>query len=532
MSKDIEEGQFNPEEPHSNLPLVNPENWKTPRPLGASLSIPEFPVDSLPNWLGNFVGMLAEEIQVPVDLAGMAALSVLSTCCQGKAKVQLWGKFVEPLNLYTLSVARSGSGKSVIFRRMVAPLDAVERRALADYKKVESEYGPELQQLTKTLESSQRSLAQTKDQEKRKETEAAIQKIQKRIAELEAVLLPPQRLIADEVTPEMLTQMMAENEGRMAVLSPEGDFFDILAGRYSSGVTPNLGTVLKAHSCDPIRVDRVKRGSDVIPEPALTLGISTQPIVLAGLAANKSFAGRGLLARLLYTCPPDLLGFRDTDQPATVPDEVEEQYHREIEALLFATPENDPPALLPLMEEAQDAFLDLRAQLEDALRPGGELGHMADWGGKLVGTVARLAGLLHLAHHPSAGVPWGEPISRETAAKAVDIAIYLEAHAKLAFSAMTEPLVVTHAKILQAVLKTHITTKGKGYKVTSTELLNYGRAYQVGEVELEAAVTLLNDYGYIAKESRTYPPEVEKEKGTWGADPDSYYWITPRIVES
>jgi replicative DNA helicase len=44
--------------------------------------------------------------------------------------------------------------------------------------------------------------------------------------------------------------------GRIALLSPEGDVFDQMAGRYNQQVGPNLGVYLKGHAGDLLKVDR------------------------------------------------------------------------------------------------------------------------------------------------------------------------------------------------------------------------------------------------------------------------------------
>src|SRR5207253_6873621 len=84
--------------------------------------------------------------------------------------------------------------------------------------------------------------------------------------ELEAIrVLAPPRLLADDCSPEKLAGLMRDNAGRIAVISPEGDLFDLMAGRYSASGAPNLGVCLKAHAGDSIRVDRVHRASEYIP---------------------------------------------------------------------------------------------------------------------------------------------------------------------------------------------------------------------------------------------------------------------------
>jgi hypothetical protein len=108
------------------------------------------------------------------------------------------------------------------------------------------------------------------------------------------------RLIADDITVEAAASLLAEQNGRLAVLSAEGGIFATLAGRYSSG-QPNLEVFLKGHAGDLLRVDRKGRPAEHIPQPALTLGLAVQPEVLRDIARMPGFRGRGLLARILYS---------------------------------------------------------------------------------------------------------------------------------------------------------------------------------------------------------------------------------------
>src|SRR5262249_43104074 len=116
-----------------------------------------------------------------------------------------------------------------------------------------------------------------------------------------------------------LTSLMHDQGGRIAVLSPEGDVFDLMSGRYSANGTPNLGVYLKGHAGDAIRVDRIGRPSEVVPAPALTLGLAVQESVLQGLAARPGFRGLGMLGGFLSALPPTLLGSGDTDPPSVQP---------------------------------------------------------------------------------------------------------------------------------------------------------------------------------------------------------------------
>ena len=67
----------------------------------------------------------------------------------------------------------------------------------------------------------------------------------------------PRLLASGDVTPEKLVGLLAEQGGRIALMSPEGEAFGLMAGLY--GNAPNFEVFLKAHSGDTIRVDRVGR---------------------------------------------------------------------------------------------------------------------------------------------------------------------------------------------------------------------------------------------------------------------------------
>ncbi len=170
---------------------------------------------------------------------------------------------------------------------------------------------------------------------------------------------------------------------------------------------------LKAHSGDPLRVDRKGRPPEHIPRPALTLGLMIQPAVLGAIAANHQFRGRGFLARILYARPVSKVGHRKT--PATPVDlEVERTYGATVSDLARGMRGwVGDPAVLTLTEGAQQEIQRIEAAVEPTLAGDGELASLADWGAKYVGAVARIAGILHLAEHGADRGP-PEPVSAQT----------------------------------------------------------------------------------------------------------------------
>ena len=82
---------------------------------------------------------------------------------------------------------------------------------------------------------------------------------------------------------------MADGGGKAAIVSAEGGIFDMLSGIYSKNV--NIDVMLKGHSGDSIRVDRIGRNSESIMNPALTVLLTVQPNVLSGMMQNGTFRG-------------------------------------------------------------------------------------------------------------------------------------------------------------------------------------------------------------------------------------------------
>jgi replicative DNA helicase len=149
----------------------------------------------------------------------------------------------------------------------------------------------------------------------------------------DAIDVPPiPQLVADDITPEAAASLLAEQGGRLAIISAEGGIFDIVAGRYNNDKA-NMDLWLKGHSGDPLRVDRQGRETGVdVAAAALTMGLMIQPQVLSNIVTNREF--RGLLARCLYAWPVSMVGRRR--KGASVPPEVAETYTSTMLALVKA----------------------------------------------------------------------------------------------------------------------------------------------------------------------------------------------------
>jgi replicative DNA helicase len=279
--------------------------WSTPVPLGQSRHLPVFPAELLPAWVADMVFAVSEFTQTPLDLAGCIALAALSTAAGGRAEVEVRGSWREPTNLYTVVALPPGSRKSAVFAAITGPLLGAER-ALVERTKpaiVEAELAARVAGKTaeRTANAAANADASARDSLLADAMAAAMN--------AEAVTIPVlPRLVADDVTSEQAGSLLAEQGGRLAVLSSEGGIFATIAGRYSG--TPNLEVFLKGHAGDMLRVDRRSRDSEHVDKPALTLGLAVQPEVLRDIANMPGFRGKGLLARILFAVPENTVGRR------------------------------------------------------------------------------------------------------------------------------------------------------------------------------------------------------------------------------
>lgn len=406
-----------------------PEEW--PEPVAfTGHSVPLLNLQALPPVLRDFCRELAEEKQVPPELVLSNVLAVLATAAQGRYIVKVRDGFTEPLNLYVLAPLDPANRKSAVVESCTAPLREWEAWIAEKMAPAVREAQSQRQTLEKFIEKK-RSLAASK------KTLAEVQEAQREILELEEQLpevpvIP--RLLADNCTPEALAVLMAQTGGCISIITAEGGIFDILSGLYSKGVA-NLDLFLKCYSGDGFRVDRRNSLPVILDSPHLTLGICPQPITLAERSAARIFRGRGLDGRFIYFMPESLLGKRKIE-PAPMSPGTRARFHDKVRSLLPTTWGSDMPGpiTLELSDDAYRLWKRFALEVEKGLAPGGEFEGMTDWGGKLAGTVARIAALFHLVSHDR---PEALKITLETMQRATCLGGFLAKHAQAAYGLMS-----------------------------------------------------------------------------------------------
>lgn len=195
---------------------------------------------------------------------------------------------------------------------------------------------------------------------------------------------------AQDITPEAFVSKMAQNKGRIAILSDEGEFISISAGKYSGNGKESVESVLKAYYGSPIIIDRINRGNTYIESAQAVVGLMIQPDVWNECANNRAFRRKGFLGRFLYCEPIPNVGARDYSEQPPTPG-LEERWDQTVRKL-----SEMPGGNVELSPDARDVFLSYCQFLEHSQKPGGWLWGIRDWASKLGGTVARVAALYSL----------------------------------------------------------------------------------------------------------------------------------------
>ena len=391
--------------------------------------MPPMPLDGVPGVVRDHVEAIAAGHQLPVDLALLCCLGALATCCQGLAYMQMGPGWTEELSLFTMAVLPSAERKSAAIREAVAPIEHYER----DWAERVAEQVHGDREIHKALQMRVDEAVKAVAKAQGADEHVARADLRDALSDLaEHVPMVTPRLLADDVTPEQLSRVLADH-GRLGIISAEGGIIETLAGRYNKGVA-NLDAALKAYGGETIRIDR--RGSDPVHviRPLLTLSLAVQPDVIEQAAGNRALMGRGMIPRFLISVPQSLAGTRSMDSHG-VPPGVEAAWARALYTLIahaeaggFVTLATLRPSdAISLDTDAEKVMRHFREQIEQGLAPGdGRYSSIGAFAGKAAGLAGRIAGVLYLAEHGPSGI--GGKVGKEITYAATAIVEHHLAH--------------------------------------------------------------------------------------------------------
>ena len=456
-------------------------NWDTPIPIDAAPDVPHFPIDALPGHIGNYVHALAEETQVPVDAVASVVLGTMAACVAGKAVISPRGNWEEPLCLYTVTAMDPGSRKSAVFKLATKPLKDVE---------------VELQQAMAPVIASAIDLKEFKESaaKRAKNGKNADEYLQLAQAAREVEVPAEPRLLVDDITPEKLADPAIDQGGRMAVASAEGGIFETFAGRYSNGI-PNVDVMKKGHAGDSHSVDRMNGQSKSIDSLVITFILAVQPSVLRMFGNGALGKSTGQLERWMYSIPRSFVGYRNL-KSAAVPAAVAEAYRATISSVAHKFARRDDVLRLTMTPDATEAFEAMEEGIEVELRDTGIFGdpRAKGWGSKLLGAIARMAGILHLILERE-----GTAVDRDLILAAGKMGDYFTEHALAVFKIMAAEEDKHGAEDVIKILKE------KDLRTFKTrDLMRASRAKFPNAESTKSPIAILLEHGWIAEGEGCY----------------------------
>lgn len=398
--------------------------------------LPGFPLDCLPDELGQFVKQLAACKQAQVDAAAVSLLSMFSMAEGGRFMVDPGVKAVyqKGINLFTMTVMESGTGKSEIMNVLKKPVEAFQR----DFNK---EYKPKID-----MDTNWQAVLRDRVEKIKKQCvngKAEYSDLEQAQRELDAFKpMKYLRCMTDNVTTEALENLLAENNGVMSVVSTEGGVIDIMGGRYSKDGSSNIDVYLHGYSNESLDKDRAGQGHIHVDNLYLTVNFSIQPTVLSSFM-RRDFIEKGMTSRFIYSIPKELDERCLGDSPDIEP-LVLANYENKIRDIMSIKRNGHELYELCFSKEAERLMVAYNDQnIQKRIKE--DLACIKRVARRVIGQTIRLAGILHLMEHGSGAVEKRE-ISDETVKKAIRLTNYFLEHTKAAHKTVEDSEEVQNLK--------------------------------------------------------------------------------------
>jgi putative DNA primase/helicase len=378
--------------------------WPKPQPLTATEDSKPYPLAALPSGIREAVEEVVGFVQCPPALAACSALSALSLAGQGLADVQRAERLEGPVSLYLLAVADSGERKTTCDGHFLRPIRTWEREQ-------GERCGPDLAAYAAALAAWEERRAGLRAKirklsEKDKDTTG----VERQLAdeeENEPIPIRVPNLLHADATPEALAWALARGWPSGGIVSSEAGIVFGGHGMGRDSVMRNLSLLNALWDGTRHRVERRTSDSFTLDGVRLSVGLAAQPeTVRQFLEGAKGLArGSGFAARFLIAAPTSTQGarrFKEAPAWRHLP-----AFADRLRALLdLPVNMEDGSLALPILMLTADAratWIAFHDDVEDELRPGGDMAETKDVASKAADNVARMAALFHIYEHGPTG---------------------------------------------------------------------------------------------------------------------------------
>ena len=264
-----------------------PHGADGPEPFIRDIPPTPWPANCMPPGMTRAADAIAEHVQAPKALAGMAVLGAVAHIAMRLVDARHPKKGALPASLYILTALESGGRKSECFSMATAPIAKQERAAREAHK-------AKLKQL---------------------EAETARAKPKDRASIMLEAPSDPRTIFVDTTTQKVEFEYVNGSAPALSLSTDEGG--TLLGGHSLKAETraASLGALTRLFDGTGVQRDRVGEGQSGFRYGVrFGLFLSAQPIVLADALSDPLMRGQGFLPRFLYASPASLAGTRFHDE--------------------------------------------------------------------------------------------------------------------------------------------------------------------------------------------------------------------------
>lgn len=346
--------------------------------------VSQYPIDALVKVVREAVLEVQQNVQAPMPLCAVSALSTLAAATQEKIKVILpWGGYPKQVGTYWAVIAESGERKTAvdnIFGREIGLRDLERKKTYtADLTQYETE-----NRIWNIGEGSLVRQIAALD----KNGEPADELRQQLDAHLKRKPMKPRlrRLVRQDINERAIMDALEGMGESIAVICNEGEIL------LRSALLSKPSLLNKAWDGGPFHFDR-KDHSIAADDIRSTVSLMVQSAVLEAYLdkRGKVVRGSGLWARFLICWPPSMQGWRYTSGVESTWESLD-AYHGRIKEILA----DDMQYVYEFDADAKAEFITLLNRIEEEIRPwGGGLSDISDFASKAGENTARISALLH-----------------------------------------------------------------------------------------------------------------------------------------
>ncbi len=262
-------------------------DYGCPEPFIMDTPPTRWPADCMPPGMARAADAIAEHVQAPKALAGMAVLGAVAHIAMRLVDARHPKKGALPASLYILTALESGGRKSECFGIATAPIAKLERAAREAHK-------AELKRLV---------------------AEAARAKPKERASIVQEAPSDPRTIFVDTTTQKVEHEFVNGSAPALSLSTDEGG--TLLGGHSLKSDTraASLGALTRLFDGAGVQRDRISEGQSGFRYGVrFGLFLSAQPIVLVDALSDPLMRGQGFLPRFLYAAPASMAGTRFHDE--------------------------------------------------------------------------------------------------------------------------------------------------------------------------------------------------------------------------